>query len=90
LDVFLEVIWFCRRRHLSCFRGETVRKQPFIHHARGNEKELAMEPAQVTEIAPNADAPLPIAEKLVVICILIGVALFGLISVVELVTSLFR
>jgi hypothetical protein len=104
LDVFLELIWFRRRGHLSCFRGGTVHQQPFIHHARGNEEESAMQAAQVTETVPNADrelraaktppatadGPLTMADKLVAISFLIGLALFGLISVIDLVTSLFR
>lgn len=63
-----------------------------------------MQLAQVTETAPiadrelcsdaprsgTADAPPAVAEKFVVISFLIGVALFGLILVVDLVTSLFR
>jgi hypothetical protein len=61
-----------------------------------------MEPAQLNAIASDTDrelrtteaaaddAPLPIADKLVVICFLIGVALFSLITVVDLAASLFR
>ena len=61
-----------------------------------------MDAAQIAEIAPSADrelqtantpladAPLAMPEKLMMILFLIGIALFGLITVVDLVTSPFR
>jgi hypothetical protein len=57
-----------------------------------------MDTAQVTEIAPNAadreshttDPPLNMGDKLVVILFLIGVALFGSITIAEFATSLFH
>jgi hypothetical protein len=63
-----------------------------------------MDPARLTETAPSADREartaetpsatadplLPMTDWLVVISFLIGVAIFGFISVLELVTNLFR
>jgi hypothetical protein len=61
-----------------------------------------MATAQIAEIAPTidqesqiadaqpADAPLAMPDKVVAMLFLIGVSLFGLISVVDLVANFFR
>jgi hypothetical protein len=46
-------------------------------------------PANPSE-APAADSPPGVADKLVVVLFLIGVGLFGLISVVEMIGNLIR
>ena len=51
----------------------------------------APEPAPVNRPTPAAtETPIGLGDKLVVILFLIGLALFGLVSLVDLMSNLFR